>query len=495
MPTIITVEELLAFCRTHNVTNFSSSEAGHRIAVSIPAFFEQTENENPDRRGLLTLKVKVCHTGLNRNGSYISEEAMKAAMPSLKNRPLMAHIHQLEDGTYDFGGHDVVVDEDGNMQYLETQIGNFTEDEPVLEHDDEQDKDYVVAYAVVSEEYTRAADIIREKGGSKNSCELYVDKFAYNAKDDYLELQEFYFNASTLLGKTNDGREIGEGMLGSHADIVFENLGNIQDFNINENLKEGGQQVEDNTLMENFDGEGEGTETPPATNPDTTENPETTDGDNKDDEEEGGEDEGEVSTDPTPKKKTNSFSVGDYNFELSYDDISWALYELVNNTYSEVDNTWYGVEAFEGYVIMKDWCFNRNYRQAYKVENDVVSLVGDRVQVYSVYVTEEERTALDEMRQNYESLVEFKAKAENEAARANKLNSVNDEKYAVIKNSKAYKDLVKNIDTYSAEDFEKEVKLVLFEYREAHPESYAHTVGISLNDKPVKKAFGTLIKD
>ena len=98
------------------------------------------------------------------------------------------------------------------------------------------------------------------------------------------------------------------------------------------------------------------------------------------------------------------------------------------------------------------------------------------------------------MRANYASLVEFKDNADRAASREEKLNSVSDDKYAVIKNEKSYKDLVKKIDDYSLTDFEKEVKLILFEYREKHPivESN-HKVNFDLNEQTKKKkAYGNL---
>lgn len=74
--------------------------------------------------------MRVCHTLLNRNGSYISEDSMKAAMPSLKYSPLLANIHQLDDGSWDFHSHDyhIETDENGN------EITVYDENRLVLLH-------------------------------------------------------------------------------------------------------------------------------------------------------------------------------------------------------------------------------------------------------------------------------------------------------------------------------------------------------------------------
>jgi len=68
----------------------------------------------------MRLKFRLYHLFLNRNMSFVSEEAAKDAMPTIKNRPIMAYIHQRDDGEWDFEGHNMSVqsDEDGN-EYVE----------------------------------------------------------------------------------------------------------------------------------------------------------------------------------------------------------------------------------------------------------------------------------------------------------------------------------------------------------------------------------------
>lgn len=223
MPTkILTLDNLYQFFVEQNKAfNFSSKESGKPIVVSILGNFEAEEDDMP---GMLKVKLKVCHIDTNRNGSHISQENMEKAMPTLKYRPILAYIHQLQDGTYDFYAHnmEIVKDENGEEQinYIEKQVGCFTADEPCLEYDKEMDKTYVVAYGVIPEEYTQAADIIRRKQGTKVSCELVINELSYNAAEKYLDLIDFYFGGTTLLGCDDEGNEIGEGMLGSRLDIA-----------------------------------------------------------------------------------------------------------------------------------------------------------------------------------------------------------------------------------------------------------------------------------
>ena len=141
---MMTLDDLYKFFVQQNKSfNFNSKESGEPIVVTTNGFFESKETDMP---GMLGLQLKVCHTELNRNGSFISEENMEKAMPTLKYRPILAHIHELPDGTKDFYSHNVefVEDEKGEAQvvYIERQVGSFTADNPWLEYDKESDKTY-----------------------------------------------------------------------------------------------------------------------------------------------------------------------------------------------------------------------------------------------------------------------------------------------------------------------------------------------------------------
>jgi len=124
-----------------------------------------------------------------------------------------------------------------------------------------------------------------------------------------------------------------------------------------------------------------------------------------------------------------SFQVNGKTFELSLSDIQGAISRLVNNTYSEADNTWYWCSVYpeSKIVVMQDWD-GTAYRQNYEVENDNYSLVGDRVAVHAIYVTDEEEQALNDAKKNFEETKKSfdEATANLEAANA-ELESVKNE--------------------------------------------------------------------
>lgn len=238
---LLSFDDLIRFCESNHLTYFNANDSGYRLSIQLPVSFSK-EQADDNHRGMQKIKVKIFHTGLNRNGSYVSESAAKKAMQTISDRPILAAIHQLDDGSWDFESHEIEIIENENgeeeINYIEKQVGSFSSEPAFWEHDDETDKDFVCAYAYIPEEYTRAADIIRTKNGTKNSCELNIEQMAYNAKDRYLDLQKFYISGSTLLGSRADGTEIKEGMLGSRADIVDFSENNNSVFSQNNKLIE-----------------------------------------------------------------------------------------------------------------------------------------------------------------------------------------------------------------------------------------------------------------
>lgn len=175
-----------------------------------------------------------------------------------------------------------------------------------------------------------------------------------------------------------------------------------------------------------------------------------------------------------PEKYSVSLSDGTVKeFSLTLDEINNALYMLVNQTYGETDEAWYSVIVYEdGSLIMLDWWDNKAFRQSYKREEDNFSLVGDRVAVKQIWVTDEEEESLNEMKSNYASLVQFKEDTESSQLHAQREEILSNEKYSVLAEkdenneykNEAYAKLVSEMDNYSLTDLEKELKSVFADY-------------------------------
>lgn len=122
--------------------------------------------------------------------------------------------------------------------------------------------------------------------------------------------------------------------------------------------------------------------------------------------------EGEAGSDPDTSLNSLQYSVtiGDTKkeFAISLAEKQFAIYCLINDTYSEMDNDFYDVDVYEESkeVVMHGWYSGKHYKQTYKTKKDVYSLIGDRVEVFAQYLTSDEITKLDNMKTNYASIEE-----------------------------------------------------------------------------------------
>lgn len=517
---ILTLDNLYDFFVKQNKSmNFNAKEFGKPIVVSVPGNFDESANDMP---GMLKLKLKVCHTLLNRNGSFISKENMESAMPTLKYRPILAYIHELPDGTKDFYAHNVefVEDESGESQvvYLEKQVGCFTAEDPWLEYDKEMDKTYVMAYAVIPEEYTEAADIIRRKNGSKISCELVINELEYNAKEKYLDLTDFYFGATTLLGSDESGNEIAEGMLGARADItdfcqkepvftyqnklveVLDKLNiTLSNFHINKSQseEEGGNtemgDVENIVVEEELETSTEEVVVEEVESTEETHSEEETIVEETSASEDGDENQEEFEEAPVEEKFTKNFAV-----ELSHGDIQYALYNLITQ-FDEEDNEYFYIrDVYDDYFIMQGWCYNKLYKMGYTIDGENVALEGDRQEMFELIVSESEKVAIEKMREDYYALEteynELKAFKDNYDAsvlKADKEAVLNSAEYAEISESDEFKALISDMDKYSVDELKVKADLLFADSMkkkfsfEAKPEK--KTLGFNFNVKGKKQ--------
>ena len=554
---ILTLDDLYQFFVEQNKTvNFSSKDSGTPIIVTTNGFFETNESDMPE---MLKLELKVCHTDTNRNGSHISTENMEKAMPTLKYRPILAYIHELEDGTKDFYTHniEIIEHEDGETEinYIEKQVGCFTADDPWLKYDEENDKTYVHAYAVIPEGYTEAADIIRRKGGTKVSCELIINELSYNAKEKYLDLTDFIFEGCTLLGCDEQGNEIGEGMLGSRADIsdfchkepaytyqeklikTLEKLNVVlESFNNNSEEKGGiemnkfeellakyGKTAEevtfeieglsDEELEEKFKEAFEDDNDESKLDDDDESDSENDDGDNSDDEEEPITTEEEACGKKKKKKKCSIDSDGNMSvsFEISHEDIRGALFNLIG-VYEEEDNEWYWItNVYDDYFIFENWDGNKMYKQSYSVDGDNVTLSGDRQEVFKMILTESEKLAIEKMREDYASLEAkynelktFKDNYDSAELKAKKDAIFARSEYSVLAEDEAFKTLVADAEKYSVDEVEAKAKAIFADYvintgafsTKDNGENKPKVLGFNFNKKEDKKSpYGNLFNN
>ena len=477
----MTIFDLVKFCEEQNFTEFDSNKCGYQLCVSIPATFEMAEDDKDD--SMLFANIRVFHTKLNRNGSNVTKDAMKNSLSSFAYKPILCNFVTSDENEdeLDFSGHDMEIDEDGNVTYLEKQVGCITADEPVMKLDKDTGRYYAYAKCAIPREYTPAADIIERRNGTDVSAELYVNKNSYDAKKKELLLEDIELAAVTLLGASHTpGME--KACLQIEDFAVKDNISFEQNDKLIETLNALNKTLEELTINNaegkeekpmdmfnellkkyevtiediQFEYEGLSDEELEAAfkeafaddDPDGTDGGETdsepdddseasNDSDPETDSNDGNDNNEEdvvvIDDDLPPRRQNNEIQFSAVvngeikEFSISLIEKLNALRDLVNNTYSEADDTWYDVDAYDEdkYVIMHDYWRNKHYRQDYTVRNDVYSLKGDRVEVFAQFLTQDEINSLAKMKSNYEQICK-------DLAQYQKKELVNSKEYSAI---------------------------------------------------------------
>lgn len=483
---LFTLDDLYEFFVKQNKDySFDSKQSDYVISVQVPAIFTITNESN---QGLLPVHMRVCHTKLNRNGSYISDENMQKALTTLYNKPILGHIIENEDGVADFHAHDVEFDDDGNIFYIERPVGIFPEScSPQLVYDKDMDKTYVEADGFIYEEYgNQAADIMSRDGSKKMSCELAVEGLSYNAKEKYLELIDFYFNGATILGSDPEtGEEIGEGMLGSNISLKDFSLNQGTGTNssdpqqnysaalaelknavtvlneINKTLKGGEKLTKFEELLKQynvanedvtFEYEGLSDEELEAKFAETfgeaDETPDSSDDDSSDSD--------ETETFNKQVKKISALESGDMEitFAISHEDIRTALYGLLS-TVEDLDNDWYWISSvYDDHFAYENWSGGKIWGQKYSIDGDNVKFEGERYELHRELLTTSELAELESMRANYAVLQEKVNKFENDKLHQERMDVLNRVDYSILYNMESFKELEKHIDEYSTDELE-----------------------------------------
>lgn len=462
-------------------------------------------NQDTSKDGLVKAHLKAAHVGKNKNHSQITYSSMKKNLKSIKNRPILAYIHQLEiDGEQKnvFGWHAMHEDDGGEIVYDEIPVGHVpTDAKPELVYDADKDKEYIETDAYLYEGYTKAPDILMDADGQcPVSVEIDVYDFSYDAKEKILNIDNFVFKGITILGYYEDGSAVEPAMEGANISLLNFDVDKKATFEIDQNSTKGGKnemdlfeqllqqynvtvedvtfdyenltdeelkakfeemfgsKPEEETPDSNFDdGDSEGSEDPDENN-----------------EEDSGQSDDTIVQDEAPLssiKKNNSvnentivYSINDKEFSVSLNDKIYALSVLVNDAYSENDNAYYNVVVYDKELVMVD-CWNGTaYRQSYNERAGVFSLKGDRVPVHAIYVTDTEEQQLDDIRSKYSTMSEELAKYQKAEEDSRKEAIINSEDWEVISDSAEFAQIKEHISEYSADEIQNKCDALLLSF-------------------------------
>ena len=606
MKKLLYLSDLYNFYVSQNKNvKFNSKDSDATIVIHVDEPFIYSKSEDDDLN--LFAPIRLCHTEENVNKSSISEKAMKDAMNTAYEMPVLGYIYPdpNNEDQLTFAGHEFFVNEDNEIIYEEAPVGVISNNQKLeLVYDEESGKTYLEGLAKIWRTYTKAADILEREKKFWCSVELCVDELSFDSKSKLLIIDKFRFSGVTILGKSReDGSEIKPGMVGSNISITDFSVENNSVFSQNEKIikllseltekidglnidlnserkedtekpmkkkfeelteeeikdspstevfddndgdggdsvdyyddpsdtegddttegsditeggdnaeggdtVEGGDNAEGGNTTESGDGEGGGSMDPntgydvdPSGDDPSGDDPDPSGDDPSGDDDDDGE---VIISDDEPskkKKKTDGYSV-DYtisvngekkDFSVSLKEKLNALTILVNDTYGESDGAWYDCDVIEETKMVEfhDWWANKHYRQSYSVKKDVYSLKGDRIETYVSFLSADEKTALEQMKANYSSIVDelasFKAEPDKEEILAKDC-------YKKIAEVDAFKELCKkeNHFSMSVEEVEVEADKILLEYAKGNEikfsaeDSEKKSVGVKLFGNPTKK--------
>lgn len=493
-------------------TKFSAEKTGEPLVVQVHGrvnFYESDKNKD----GLLPVHLQSCHTDLNVNGSNIDSSVMEAALPSFSNRPILGYIHKVTtdenpEGQWEFYSHNMHEDENGDVVYDEYPIGIIPEScNAQLVYDEEKKKTYCEVDGYIFEEYSKAAEILQREEECSVSVELSIRELSYDAKQKFLNIEDFWFSGVTILGKTPQGNEVKPGMTGSNiklADFSSKNNSLFEDYESKmvelqariENLetacfnkeqsssvhtltKEGGNEenmtkfeellakynktVEDVTFdYENLSDEELEAKFAEAFGEDNETDGENSEGNETSEPSNNGEGESPSEPDGTDGEG-QTFEKMTRTFEISHDDIRYALYNLLAS-YEDADNEWYYITGvYDSYFVYENWDGGKIYGQKYTKDNDNVAFDGERYNLHKEYLTDSEYTEIQDMRSNYSSIVEELNTYKSAEVFADKMTVFDDEAYSEYLDTDEFKTLMseESVNQYSKEELSEKADATL----------------------------------
>ena len=160
---------------------------------------EQLQQVNPL---FSTCKVRVLYTGLNRNMSIITKEAVEKALPTLKYIPIVGEF-SLE--AQDFKGHGGTIDLDSYKYIHTTKPYGVVPDTAVASWEEVKGRDGITREYLTIEgcylwtgRYEEAFSVIER--GKGQSMEIEVTEGNWDKEQDAYRIDEFVFSSLCILG-------------------------------------------------------------------------------------------------------------------------------------------------------------------------------------------------------------------------------------------------------------------------------------------------------
>ena len=182
----------------------------NRLQLPIKSFekFEETLNNS----NFHPVKIMICHTGENFNGSIFSLNSFEKSINTLSNIPILGFVKIDESGNKDLAGHeidlDLFVDEEGKVNvreyYKEVPIGVIPETNNYF-YEEIDGETYLGCYGYIWKCYSNDAyDILLDDEEKEVSMEILIKECSYD-KQNKCNIDKFEFLGVTCLGSAHPG--------------------------------------------------------------------------------------------------------------------------------------------------------------------------------------------------------------------------------------------------------------------------------------------------
>ncbi|WP_226035618.1 hypothetical protein [Aquibacillus saliphilus] len=198
---------------------------GKDVDKFIPVLFQKLktfEDETEDTR-FLKVKIWLCHTGENLNGSYFDKSIIEDAIPSLANTPILAFVEENSDGDEDFSDHRMILvkeDDEFKIKYIGQAIGTIPSDNNAQFEmrlgDDGVEREYLTVEGLIWTKWDDPIDIFNRNQFKSQSMELH-DNYSGEWGDDNL----FHFTSFQFFGACALGDDVLPAMHSSTIEAQF----------------------------------------------------------------------------------------------------------------------------------------------------------------------------------------------------------------------------------------------------------------------------------
>lgn len=457
-------------------------------SINLPVTYEVSDYVD-DR--FKKVKIWIAHTGENLNYSIFTKESLEKMSETLPYVPIVGYIEKNEEDENDFSDHRnsiTIKDGDVNIEYMCHAYG-FIPEGAKSSFEIRDGKEWLVGEGYLWTKFEKSVDIFSNSNNSKSqSMEIdNIDGFIDN--EGRVNVDNARFSALCILGDN-----VTPGMQGStiemfNANSVKDEIKEmVYEFSkkgdkslekdtkekVDEFVEEKDKEVKTDTKKAKTDSDKKDTEEKvedvkknakkedeeAKTKSKDEKYSDETDEDKKKFVEEDTEDEEDVEKEDDKEKKFQLV------FEISHEDIRRSLYSSIAN---DGENEWnWIIEIFDDHFIYQNENYkdgkvdNKFYDVKYTVENDYVS-IGEKVEVFSKFLTKEEfdkidadRNRVEELETELTTLKEFKAEKET----ADKMEIL--ETYSEKLSEEKFKEFSEGIANFEAKDLEKEIAYALF---------------------------------